>query len=528
MRKITSLVATMLLSVATFAQAPQGFSYQAVVRDAQNAIVANQTVEVTISILQGATADAAKAVFSEKHSAQTNANGLFTITIGSVNASDFAKIDWGKGSCFLKTESAYGESITQLMSVPYALYAANAGTVDNATIEQFVSNIDFTTYNLVNKSTLANYATTENVNNALANYTTETKLKDTLAVYAKLADIPAETNLSAYATTENVNTTINTALADYTTTADLATVATTGSYNDLTNRPTIPTVPTNVGAFTNNVGYLVASDVTGKADKSEMSITTGSGTATIQLKNGTSATVLTQHQSIANNSTIQQLQQQIAALQTALAQVYTVNVKVKVTYHNPTATKSSAPYPQRYTDMSELITHNTLTVEGHSFTSQTSEHTFSIPIYQNGLEWGFNFTYTPSEGFCTIKVNGVQLTLDDSPLKNGGEIVLRQRVTNNNYDYIAVTQTRTSSSTTVGYFKDYELSKTSTKPNALTARPSGFTNDNILFRFYSNRNSSGVFYDSYEYKPIPAQMLFSGGKDNVVEIDVYAWYYNAN
>ena len=38
--------------------------------------------------------------------------------------------------------------------------------------------------------------------------------------------------------------------------SDLATVATSGSYNDLINKPTIPTVPTNVSAFTNDAGYL--------------------------------------------------------------------------------------------------------------------------------------------------------------------------------------------------------------------------------------------------------------------------------
>lgn len=37
---------------------------------------------------------------------------------------------------------------------------------------------------------------------------------------------------------------------------DVATVATSGSYNDLTNKPTIPTVPSNVSAFTNDAGYL--------------------------------------------------------------------------------------------------------------------------------------------------------------------------------------------------------------------------------------------------------------------------------
>ena len=38
----------------------------------------------------------------------------------------------------------------------------------------------------------------------------------------------------------------------------LATVATSGSYNDLSNKPTIPTVPTNISAFTNDSGYLTS------------------------------------------------------------------------------------------------------------------------------------------------------------------------------------------------------------------------------------------------------------------------------
>lgn len=38
--------------------------------------------------------------------------------------------------------------------------------------------------------------------------------------------------------------------------SDLASVATSGSYNDLSNKPTIPTVPSNVSAFTNDAGYL--------------------------------------------------------------------------------------------------------------------------------------------------------------------------------------------------------------------------------------------------------------------------------
>lgn len=47
----------------------------------------------------------------------------------------------------------------------------------------------------------------------------------------------------------------DTLLAAKANSADLATVATSGDYDDLTNKPTIPTVPTNVSAFTNDAGY---------------------------------------------------------------------------------------------------------------------------------------------------------------------------------------------------------------------------------------------------------------------------------
>lgn len=44
----------------------------------------------------------------------------------------------------------------------------------------------------------------------------------------------------------------------------LATVATSGSYTDLSDKPTIPTVPTNVSAFTNDANYITATQLTSK------------------------------------------------------------------------------------------------------------------------------------------------------------------------------------------------------------------------------------------------------------------------
>lgn len=57
---------------------------------------------------------------------------------------------------------------------------------------------------------------------------------------------------------DSVTDYVNTALDKKADTSSLKTVATSGSYNDLTDRPTIPTVPTKVSAFTNDAGYLTA------------------------------------------------------------------------------------------------------------------------------------------------------------------------------------------------------------------------------------------------------------------------------
>ena len=133
-----SIIITLLLLCATslFSQAPEKFTYQAVVRNASNQLVANAPVGVRVSILQG-DADG-EAIYVETHSAVTNANGLLTVEIGggTVQQGVFADIDWANGPFFLKTETdpAGGSNYTvtstqQLLSVPYALYAKEAGNV---------------------------------------------------------------------------------------------------------------------------------------------------------------------------------------------------------------------------------------------------------------------------------------------------------------------------------------------------------------------------------------------------------------
>jgi hypothetical protein len=131
---LLSLVAIATLSLSSFGQAPEGFKYQAVVRDAGNLILSSQAVGMQLTIQQGSIGGTA--VYTETFAPTTNAYGLVNLEIGSgTSADDFSTIDWANGPYFMETAvdvtggtsySVMGTS--QLMSVPYALYAETSGT----------------------------------------------------------------------------------------------------------------------------------------------------------------------------------------------------------------------------------------------------------------------------------------------------------------------------------------------------------------------------------------------------------------
>ena len=133
MRNLLTLFFISFIALSALAQAQQKFSYQTVIRNASNQLLVGQTVGIKISILQGSANGSA--VYTETHAPQTNANGLATLEIGggSLLTGNFANINWANGPFFVKTETdpngGNNYTITntsQLLSVPYALYAANA------------------------------------------------------------------------------------------------------------------------------------------------------------------------------------------------------------------------------------------------------------------------------------------------------------------------------------------------------------------------------------------------------------------
>lgn len=129
MKKIILTFAHLLIFTLAFAQAPQGFEYQAVVRNASGNIIINQAVGVQITLKQGSVSG--PSVYQETFSTTTNLYGLVNLQIGSgTTGDDFTTIDWATGPYFIEVAldvtggtsySVMGTS--QLLSVPYALHA---------------------------------------------------------------------------------------------------------------------------------------------------------------------------------------------------------------------------------------------------------------------------------------------------------------------------------------------------------------------------------------------------------------------
>jgi len=133
---ITSL--TIFLSFAlAFAQAPQGIKYQAVARNASGELIKTQTISVQLTLAQGQ--ETGEKQYSEIHKVSTNEFGLFNVIVGkgAVESGAFEEVAWSSGEIWLQVgvDMKGGSDFefmgsSQLLSVPYALYAEKAGNVN--------------------------------------------------------------------------------------------------------------------------------------------------------------------------------------------------------------------------------------------------------------------------------------------------------------------------------------------------------------------------------------------------------------
>ena len=122
------------------AQTPQGFNYQATVRNTTGELIINSNVYFKFNVIQGA--QTTVPVFTETHYVPTDDLGQVTLIIGegTANTGVFSEIDWSLGSYNLGIELSIdgpndyvAMGTTQLLSVPYALYAANSGNATPTT-----------------------------------------------------------------------------------------------------------------------------------------------------------------------------------------------------------------------------------------------------------------------------------------------------------------------------------------------------------------------------------------------------------
>ena len=306
------LLALVLFSAATMLAQTNRMSYQAVVRNAANELVAeeNLTVAIRISDANGTSA------FSETHSVTSNRNGVISLMIGegSGQSGNIMSVDWRTAQIHTEVTLPGGATLTNttpVNAVPYAFYA---DSVDihwvNDVVDEYLENHDISSIvetdptvpawakeatkpvydysEITNTPTIptnvgeltndANYITLEqvpaqvnadwNATEGAAQILNKPELFS--GDYNDLTNKPTIpttvgelTNDANYITLEQVPAQVN---ADWNATEGAAQILNkpelfSGDYNDLTNTPTIPTVPTNVGAFTNDAGYITAEEV---------------------------------------------------------------------------------------------------------------------------------------------------------------------------------------------------------------------------------------------------------------------------
>lgn len=134
-RVLLSLLFTLALGFSAIGQnVPQGINYQCIVRNNQTGDpIVNQTVTLLFSVRNGSSNGPVD--YQEKHVGSTNEFGLVNLIIGrgQPQVNTFSSINWGAGSKFLtvllETSPNVFDEIgnSELLSVPYALYAQNGG-----------------------------------------------------------------------------------------------------------------------------------------------------------------------------------------------------------------------------------------------------------------------------------------------------------------------------------------------------------------------------------------------------------------
>ena len=155
MKQLLNIFVLLLLANMAMAQAPQGIPYQAVARNSSGSILVSTAISVRFTIRDSIATGVIK--YRETFSVTTSVQGMFSVNVGQGTpvTGTFSGINWGTNAKFMQVEMdpAGGSSYidmgtTQMMSVPYALYANQSGVpgaVDLPTVATgSISSISYT------------------------------------------------------------------------------------------------------------------------------------------------------------------------------------------------------------------------------------------------------------------------------------------------------------------------------------------------------------------------------------------------
>ncbi len=137
MKNYLLILSLLLFGIGLQSQTAKAFNYQAVVRDANGQLLSNQQVGLQINLIVEDGRNTTT-VFTENHSPTTNAFGLVNLEIGRgiVEFGQFETLNWSQAMFIsIGLDASGGRNYqnmgtAELLSVPYALYAASGGTTE--------------------------------------------------------------------------------------------------------------------------------------------------------------------------------------------------------------------------------------------------------------------------------------------------------------------------------------------------------------------------------------------------------------
>jgi len=184
LRKCILIVALLIFNLTSYAS--DAINYQAIIRNTNGAPVANTTISVQITILNDLVNE--NVVYQETHQVTTNDLGMINLKIGmgTATAGVFDQINWGASTFFVRTavDLSGGTNYevigtSQLLSVPYALYAKKAKELDVANLT------DTQISDLASKLNLTDKATVVDPKITNTDYTPIAETKDVVVYQAK-------------------------------------------------------------------------------------------------------------------------------------------------------------------------------------------------------------------------------------------------------------------------------------------------------------------------------------------------------